>query len=105
MLQFFLNKTIFRSNLLALNSLYIRQVLAVTEHVWPERLMVPELWHPGMRPPRPAKFPPWDAAWDFIHDRCLAIRPEERISAEEAVEELERLREASPSEFRTENES
>ncbi|KLO08646.1 kinase-like protein [Schizopora paradoxa] len=48
------------------------------------------------RPPRLPSFPPWDEAWRFIHDRCWCIDPSQRITAHEAITELEALSKSKP---------
>jgi len=76
------------------------EVLArtVTEHAWPGYGgMASEALECGQRPPRLATFPPWDEAWNFIHDRCWELDPSKRITAREAVVELEELLKSAPS--------
>jgi len=74
------------------------EVLARTWCVWPAdyRDYITSALKSGKRPPRPATFPPWDEAWNFIHDRCWVFDPAERITAREAVVELEALLKTVP---------
>lgn len=74
------------------------KVLARTWCVWPADYQeyIPSAFKSGKRPPRLATFPPWDEAWNFIHDRCWVLDPAKRITAREAVVELETLLKTVP---------
>ncbi len=75
------------------------QVLAGIEIIWPSTYGeedIKKALESGERPPRPATFPPWDEAWNFIHDRCWNLDPKKRITSREAVVELEALLKTVP---------
>jgi len=75
------------------------EVLAPPGLIWPSGYDGVDVYYAltrGKRPPRPAVFPPWEEAWNFIHDRCWNLDPEKRITSREAVVELEALLKTVP---------